>query len=56
MYFEEATRVRLTREQEKDVDEIVYNNPEKYANVSHFIRVAIIRLLREEKKGEQKNG
>ena len=38
---------------EKDIREIIRANPVKYYNVSHFIRTAVFRLIKEEK--EKKN-
>lgn len=50
MFFEKPTPVRLTKEQKKTIQKIVYDNPEVYFNISHFIRVAIIKQLNKYKR------
>lgn len=48
--FETIVNFRLKKLDLEIAQEIVDNNPEKYANLSHYFRVAVIRLNREERR------
>lgn len=48
--FENISPTRLTEEQLKDIDYLVRKNSDKYTSRSMFVRVAVIRLIREEKQ------
>jgi hypothetical protein len=49
-HFEETIKSRIKKEHIKLIDKIVRKDQEKYYNRSHFIRCAIIKLVREEKQ------
>lgn len=51
--FEEAIHFRLKKLDLEEAQDIVDNNPEKYANLSHYFRVAIIKLNRQERGNKQ---
>jgi len=40
---------RFSDGQIRDIEVIVENNKDKYENVSHFVRCAVLRLVRQEK-------
>ena len=42
--------MRIFDQQIDKIDKIVYENPEKYLDRSHFIRCAIMQLINKEKK------
>ena len=48
MFFSDLIKARVTKKQRYDIEEIVKLNPAKYGSASHFVRVAVILLLREE--------
>lgn len=48
MTFDERTSFRIRDEELKLIDKLLKNNRIKYLNVSHFIRCAIIRQLKED--------
>lgn len=52
-----STRIfaRVTPQQKKAIKQIVKKNSEKYFNESHFFRVAVIKLIREEQFKGGKN-
>jgi len=55
MFFTKPYRVRLTIPIIRDIDKIIEEDDgETYDSISHFIRCAIISLIREEKKGWKK--
>jgi Arc/MetJ-type ribon-helix-helix transcriptional regulator len=56
MMFANVTPVRLSRKQKEDIQEILDLNKEKYSTTSHLIRVAIIKLIKEEQKKQQQRG
>jgi len=47
MIFKGIKSIRLSDEQAKQVHLVVNLNPEIYGSASHFVRCAIIKLLRE---------
>ena len=49
MDWDKRLTLSLTERQLQDVDEMVGNENEKYQNRNHFIRCAIIKLLKEER-------
>lgn len=44
--FTERVQARLFKDDYKEVEEIVANNPDTYENISHYVRVAVIKLNR----------
>lgn len=48
--FTIPARVRLQPEQLKIIKKIIKKDKEKYGSLSHFYRIAIIKLIREEKE------
>lgn len=54
--FEERVTIRMKEADLEEIQPIVDAMPEKYFNESHFIRVAVIRLIREEKSSLAKIG
>lgn len=50
MFFEDRATFRLTEEQKKAIKEIFEEHQDKYENVSHFVRCAILKLIKEEQK------
>lgn len=50
MSFSEIKPVRFSEQQHKEIQEVIDNYPEIYMNYSHFVRVAVIRLLRRHRK------
>ena len=50
MFLGELVAFRLRTEQVKDIKKICRKDSEKYDNESHFYRVAVIKLIREEKQ------
>lgn len=49
-YFQENVKIRMTEEQRELVETIISAKQDKYENLSHFIRCAINKLVREEQK------
>jgi Arc/MetJ-type ribon-helix-helix transcriptional regulator len=49
MFFEERIESRIRTSDKKMMDKIVRADSEKYDNESHFIRCAVLRLMREER-------
>ena len=47
-FHDEIVTIRLKIEYSKKIQAIVKKHPDKYDTSSHFVRVAIIKLLREE--------
>ena len=45
--FEKKITIRLTFEDLKIIDKIIYEEDERFANRSHFIRCAVRKLIRE---------
>lgn len=43
-----ATRIRV--DELKEIQKIINKNRDKYENISHFVRAAIIKKIEEEKK------
>lgn len=52
-FMDERREIRINHDILKEVSLVTNKNPEVYNNVSHFIRVAIMRELR--RKFKQKN-
>ena len=51
MFLTTPTQIRLQKDDLKEIERIVkFHKGEKYSSESHFIRCAIIRLIREEKQ------
>lgn len=50
MYFDELIAFRLRKLDVKDAKKICRKDSEKYDNESHFYRVAVLKLIREEKQ------
>jgi len=50
MFFEETISCKIQREDHKKIIGIVNLNQDKYENISHFVRVAALKLMREELK------
>jgi len=48
MYIEGKENFRIGTKQQEKIKKIITKLPNKYDNVSHFIRCAIIKLIREE--------
>lgn len=48
--FEEMIYARIKSDDRDNMNIIIANNQDKYFNESHFIRCAILKLIREEKK------
>ena len=46
----ELIAVRMFQSQVIEIKQRVKDNPDRYENASHFIRVAIFKLLRETKR------
>lgn len=49
--YEETVCFRLTKKQAADIKLIVDANPDVFEDVSHFIRVSIIRNINKHKEG-----
>ena len=49
MFLDDRTDVRIKKEDLKFIHKIVNSDSEKYDNESHFIRCAVLRLIREER-------
>jgi len=47
--FDSVIQARLRYSEKKSIKKIINKNRTKYFNESHFIRVAILKLIREEK-------
>jgi Arc/MetJ-type ribon-helix-helix transcriptional regulator len=47
-YHDKKLSVRLSEDVLNSVNDVVRNNPNIYFNNSHFIRCAVIKLLKEE--------
>ena len=50
MYLDTILMVRIQTSQVMQIEKIMLSKNDKYENVSHFIRCAIIKLINEEKK------
>lgn len=48
--FDEVVNVRLSKDQVRDIDRVFSKDRFKFSSRSHFIRVAILKLVREESK------
>ena len=46
--FDNVVHVRFSEEQTKEIDAVVKSNLGTYKNRSHFIRVAMLKLIRED--------
>lgn len=51
MFMDTRKELRLNKQHRKDIQRAVHKYPEKYTNESHFIRIAIIKELRTNVKG-----
>ncbi len=52
MYFEEKIRIRVSSETLVEIEKLIdQNDGERYDNLSHFVRCAVMRLIRLEKDG-----
>ena len=51
MNFEETVQVRIRGDDLQNIKEIIKAKPEKFNDVSHFCRCAIIRLKSKENMG-----
>ena len=49
MFFDERADFRIRKQDIKDVKKICNVDSERYDNESHFYRVAVLKLIREEK-------
>lgn len=49
LFFDEAVDFRLRKLDLRVMEKIVKKDSEKYDNLSHFFRVASLKLMREEK-------
>lgn len=49
MFLEKTIQVRIRKNDIQTIEEIVEVNKDKYENVSHFVRCAILKLMREER-------
>lgn len=47
MFFEEQVSVRLRKEEIRAIDDIMDEDPERYDSRSHYIRVVVLRALKE---------
>jgi hypothetical protein len=50
VFFEKRIVFRIKGDEIKTAKNIIKNNREKYENLSHYIRCAVIQLNRKEKK------
>lgn len=50
MYLDKAITFRLRIEEYDEIKEILYNSKDIYESESHFIRCAILRLVRDERR------
>ena len=48
--LDKTVQTRITTEQSKRIKAVIDKKPSIYNNESHFIRCAVIRLLRQEEK------
>jgi len=46
MFFKNKIVIRVSDEQRKDIEKILFFNQDKYDNISHFCRCGIIREIR----------
>ena len=57
MYFEKSVSVRFTEEKLREIESFVdEDGGETYEGVGHFIRSAVIKVMREENLKRGKNG
>jgi Arc/MetJ-type ribon-helix-helix transcriptional regulator len=57
MYFEKRVSVRFTEEKLREIESFVDEDEgETYEGVGHFIRSAVIKVMREENLKRGKNG
>ena len=54
IFLKKIKTIRINSQIEKEINEIVNSNCDKYFNLSHFIRVAIMKLIKEEKEKVEK--
>lgn len=54
MFLEHFLGIRIKEEHYKQIKEICQKDTEKYDNESHFVRCAIIKLIREELKTKKR--
>ena len=47
--FEKIQNIRFKKETIKLIQKIIYKDPETYENISHFVRAATLRRIREER-------
>lgn len=53
MFLDQTLLARFRQEELDEIDKIVEKDKEKYNNRSSFFRVAVIKLIREEKEKEK---
>jgi len=53
MFHDEELPARLPRKLKKELNSHIRKNRKKYSSSSHFVRVAIIRLIREDKEAKK---
>jgi len=54
-FFEKSIHFRLKEGEKQRILAIIrQKNEEKYYNLSHFVRCAVIKLIKEEEKNEKK--
>lgn len=52
MYFEEKIRIRVSAETLSEIEMLIdKDGGERYANLSHFVRCAVMKLIRLEQDG-----
>lgn len=49
-FFDDQINVRIREDEYEAIEDVIKEKQDLYSNVSHFIRVAIIKLLNEERK------
>lgn len=52
MFFSEKINIRLRKDELKKIKKLLKKS-EKYENVSHFIRCAILKLIKEEEEAKR---
>lgn len=50
MFFDDRVDIRIRRDECRLITKIVRHDSERYDNESHFIRCAVLKLIREERK------
>jgi Arc/MetJ-type ribon-helix-helix transcriptional regulator len=51
-FFDKEIKIRIRQEDFIQIEENLIKNKDKYENLSHFIRSAIIKQIKEDKNGE----